>query len=630
MPCTAFSQASVIDSLQNVLKKYDAFQVEFGAKTPTIADSVKVNLLNRIALRYCMIDVKKCSDYASQALSLAKRINYPYGVGAANAALGFVLIANGNNDSALICFRQSLKTGEKLKDSSMIGTAFNNIGAYYDAIGDYSEAQKYFMQGLRLRERYGNVNELAGSYRNIGNMYLVMTKYDDALTYHHNSLSYALRGGDSLEIGDAYNGIANVHHAMHNTDIALKYYDLALKIALNNGFSSSVAFINLNMGDLYKDKGDLEHKEEDYHKALKYYKDALTYAEKAGNMEYLGYTNMSLGTLEETLGDLKSAEKHIRDGLVIAEKGGKKEMMRQAYWILAMIHYKQKNFKEAFENEQKYIAVYQELFQDETKKSITEMKLQYEFDKKEAAASAAQEKKNLIRNYIYGGMGLALMFLIILIVQRNKIAKERRQIALEQERTRISRDLHDDLGSGLTSILMMSEQLQGSSPQELVSNNLEKIKKSSRSLVEQMGEIVWAMNSKNDTLENLVGYLNTYTREYFEGMDLNYQVQAPEQVPPVAMTGMKRRNVFLVVKESLNNIAKHANATQVSLQVAIEKNNMSIVVSDNGKGFEKGATRRFGNGLKNMASRMQDIHGTYNIESAAGGGTKTTITFPLS
>src|SRR5204863_3865207 len=139
---------------------------------------------------------------------------------------------------------------------------------------------------------------------------------------------------------------------------------------------------------------------------------------------------------------------------------------------------------------------------------------------------------------------------------------ERRQIALEQERTRISRDLHDDLGSGLTGILMMSEQLQSSSAKEQIGSNIEKIKLSSRQMVDQMGEIVWAMNSKNDTLENLVGYLNTYAHDYFENTAVLHRTDLPEVIPARAVSGIMRRNIFLVVKESLNNISKHAGATE--------------------------------------------------------------------
>ena len=148
-------------------------------------------------------------------------------------------------------------------------------------------------------------------------------------------------------------------------------------------------------------------------------------------------------------------------------------------------------------------------------------------------------------------------------------------------------------------------------------------------MVDQMGEIVWAMNSKNDTLENLVGYLSTYARDYFENFDISPKVEMPEKMPHAEMTGMKRRNIFLVVKESLNNIVKHANATQVSLNMEIHKNDVNITVADNGKGFEMGQTRRFGNGLKNMQKRMEDIKGTYHIESGKEKGTKTVISFPL-
>src|SRR6185436_9268361 len=299
------------------------------------------------------------------------------------------------------------------------------------------------------------------------------------------------------------------------------------------------------------------------------------------------------------------------------------------YELLRKIYEKKNDYKQALLYADKYLTLHDTLNDREKLSEYRELETKYNMEVKDRTI-AEQEKQKVVRNYIYSGLGVVVVFLIVLLIQRNKIASERRKMALEHQRMRISRDLHDDLGSGLTGVLMLSEQLQNHSTKELVNSNIEKIKQSSRQMVEQMGEIVWAMNSKNDTLENLLAYLDTYTRDYFENTNISQQVSLPDTVPHIVMSGITRRNIFLVLKESLNNITKHACATEVMLDIKITENSMNIVLTDNGKGFEPGQTRRFGNGLKNMQSRMTDIKGSFSIESNNGEGTKTVISFPFA
>ena len=134
------------------------------------------------------------------------------------------------------------------------------------------------------------------------------------------------------------------------------------------------------------------------------------------------------------------------------------------------------------------------------------------------------------RNIIYAALAVALCFLMIVIIQRNKIAKVRKQNEIEKERTRISRDLHDDLGSGLVSILMMSEQIQKNENKDLFKTNIEKIMQSSKLMMDQTRIIIWALNSVNDTLENLLLYIEIYFKDFFIGTPVKFNILLPENI----------------------------------------------------------------------------------------------------
>ena len=134
------------------------------------------------------------------------------------------------------------------------------------------------------------------------------------------------------------------------------------------------------------------------------------------------------------------------------------------------------------------------------------------------------------------------------------------------------------------------------------------------------------MNSGNDTVDNLISYIRTYAFDYFEGTQVHCKVETPGEIPEHQLSGDKRRNIFLCIKETLNNTLKHAGATEVIIRIAVA-GELEITIRDNGKGFDAGSTRPFGNGLKNIARRMESIGGTFLIQNE--GGTVTTLRLPL-
>jgi len=134
------------------------------------------------------------------------------------------------------------------------------------------------------------------------------------------------------------------------------------------------------------------------------------------------------------------------------------------------------------------------------------------------------------------------------------------------------------------------------------------------------------MNSGNDTLDNLVSYIRSYALEYFEGTPIQCKVNTPENIPPNEINGDKRRNTFLCVKETLNNALKHSGASLIRLDFSFN-HSLKITISDNGKGIDMQQLRKFGNGLKNIAHRMESIGGSFRIER--NNGTITTLELPV-
>ncbi|MBK7122864.1 MAG: hypothetical protein IPH68_08640 [Chitinophagaceae bacterium] len=177
--------------------------------------------------------------------------------------------------------------------------------------------------------------------------------------------------------------------------------------------------------------------------------------------------------------------------------------------------------------------------------------------------------------------------------------------------------MHDDLGAGMTTISLYSE-LAKTKLKDNPIPEIDKISSSANELLNKMNAIIWSMSSSNDSLNNMIGYIRSYAQEYFENTGVTCRISIPDNLPNIEVIGEIRRNVFLVVKEALNNILKHAKATEVSITLERVEGGLSLFIHDNGKGIDLSAIRQFGNGLKNMKKRMQDIDIDFRIENKNG------------
>jgi signal transduction histidine kinase/ligand-binding sensor domain-containing protein len=220
---------------------------------------------------------------------------------------------------------------------------------------------------------------------------------------------------------------------------------------------------------------------------------------------------------------------------------------------------------------------------------------------------------------------------------RRKLERLKQQRAIERERERIARDIHDDLGAGLTQIMLQSALAQRAA-QEQAPAHLTQISETAHELVGAMDEIVWAIDPENDTLDGLVNYAGKFFQEFATHAGLRCRLDLPVQPPSFALSAEVRHNLFLAVKEALNNAVKHAAATEVSLQLKTQPSGFSFVIKDDGRGFVPGANGiasvdgdriSSGHGLKNLAARLEKIGGSCRVTSAPGNGTEVELTVAI-
>jgi len=204
------------------------------------------------------------------------------------------------------------------------------------------------------------------------------------------------------------------------------------------------------------------------------------------------------------------------------------------------------------------------------------------------------------------------------------------QRAVEAERSRIARDLHDDLGSSLTEISLLADAGPGSPPSlKRAGQRFQTIGDKARAVVNALDVIVWLVNPRKDVLPFLIGYLGSYAEEYLSSSGIGCHLRIPRDIPSVPLSAEVRHSLFLAVKETLHNIVRHAHASEVMMELAVASGQLRIVIIDNGQGFDSGPSPT-GNGVSNLHDRLAGIGGRCQIDSGPEVGTKVCLTFPLT
>jgi signal transduction histidine kinase len=207
-----------------------------------------------------------------------------------------------------------------------------------------------------------------------------------------------------------------------------------------------------------------------------------------------------------------------------------------------------------------------------------------------------------------------------------------REKAVEDERRRIARDLHDNLGADLTHLALLSElahkDIQDPSK---TARHFDQIFDLAQAMTRQVGQIVWSVNPANDSLKAFVPFLCSHTQNYLGAAGIASRFDLPESLPKTHLSSLQRHHLFLVVKEALHNIVKHSQASEAVLCVRLKSpHELTIEVIDNGKGISAAAKEFTGNGTANMHQRMSHIGGSMVRQSFSGKGTSIQMTLPLS
>lgn len=539
-----------------------------------------------------------------QAIQKAEALNYLPGLAKLYNNVALIHTQEGEYPIALEGFTKA--TAYEVEIGNLEGQAqgLNNIGVVFYYQGDYDKAMDYFLESVQVHESMGNLLSAKQGYNNIGAINEALGRFEKALSFYQRSLEIALDLEDQAEIGHSYNNIAGVYSNLRQWTKAEEFYRQAMRVNEANEDYYSLALNCLNLADM---------------------------------LPRAGVKDQSLPLFEKAM---RLAQEHSYKTLAL-----------DLFGKLAKYHADLNNFEEAYHYRGLYDSYKDSVYDEAKAKAIAETEALYETEKKEretaeAKAALAEEELVVQRQNVFLAIligGLILLVVAGISIYRNQIARrqqleteaalqEERALAegrrkLEEERNRISRDLHDHIGAQLTIISSQIDNLAFKESSEERKLKFEEISDHTRDTMAQLRETIWAMHNDRISLSMFSAKLQDFLhRSQREGISLSLFNMADSSLE---LGPVQTINIFRVCQEAVQNALKYADFERLEIHISAEGHRLQILISDDGKGMNMDEVVQ-GYGLGNMKSRMEQIDGRFDIESQLEAGTKISLSLALN
>lgn len=549
-------------------------------------------------------------------------------------SLGILYAEQGDFGKALPLADTASRYFEKLKDLERLASTRNLQASILMNTGKSEEALQKYLSCISLAESQKNSRMLMMAYSNVSMLYLSLIQYDKALEYARKQYTLAISEDNRDEIAFACAPIIDLFSQKGKADSMEKYVN-RMKWACEGTQDPSLPLILAN------ETGAMLIAQKREREAILYFKKAAKLSQDMNDTESYLQSNLNMGFAflhlklpAEALGPLSIAYS------MIADVGNPQKEM-EIVKCLAEAHSGVGNFKEAYRYQLRYQLLSDEQLNHKTQETIHQMEAKYQSEKKEASikllnkdnalkASVAVQRTNernlvLLSSLAILGFGL---FFGNRYMARRKLASEKEVL---ESRLRLSADLHDDVGATLSSISIYTEaiknKLKNNEP-ERVMDLVNKIGENSRETISTLGDIVWNLNPINDSAERLFNRMESTATILLSAQNTALDFQADSQLFGVDFSLEAKQNLYLIFKETINNAAKYAMASEVKVLIQKGGNQLNMIISDNGKGFDV-EQKSEGNGLRNIRLRTEALNGSLALTSSAHG-TKTEIQLPLS
>ncbi len=592
------SNTKLVDSLLLETKK-DTSYVKLDDTDFIHFSREKIDSINAIKVQGVGISQDSLKRLLEATILSAKAIGYQKGAADAYLNLGVNYYYIGNYKANFESQLEAIKIYETIGENALAAKAYGELG-YSSRRRDLNMANSLMQKAIQLAKTDSIKSKVQDIYNNYSILKLMEKKYDSAKYFVKKGLVIKEAQKDSFGIPYSYANLANTYVEEGNLNEALVYFTKALDIRKKINDS-------IGLGESYVQIAEVLKQQNKLNKALDNFKSSMYYASKKKYGRLLSYNYYQLSDIYKKTNKTDSALHYLEQHLKLKDSLEGQEVLEE----LATLRVK-------FDTEKK-------------EKEILSQR-----------ADLAEKELDLSKKNIYilglGALAVVLGLLGYLFYNQQKLKnrqlqkenqlkdallKIETQSKLQEQRLRISRDLHDNIGAQLTFIISSLDNLRyGFKIPEKLGNKLRGISEFTTTTIHELRDTIWAMNKDKITFEDLqIRISNFIDQANLAAQNIKFSFNVDTSLDDdIAFTSVKGMNIYRIIQEAINNALKYAEATYINVDISEENNKMIVRIKDNGKGFDENSVK-LGNGLNNMKKRAEDIKAQLSIQSVVGEGT---------
>ncbi len=622
-------------------------------------DTNKAKLLIKIRDILFFNDLSQSNYYNKKALALSRKLDYKPGIINSYVFIASNYMAKGDFANSLYYFNKLIPVAKQSCNSEEYAYIYNGYySGYFQTKGDYSSAMNYSNKTLQIAEKLNNTGRIVQTIEGRATIYRDICDYPTSINYFLDAIKIDKIRNDILTLSADYYRLGVTYNLANDNKDAIDCLNRSYKIANETDSRLLISIDQMLMGELsmngkqwdkardyfqqsitinqvLRDSNNMSIATRDiaiiyceqglFDKAIKYASNALQIAQQTGDKIELVNSYKCLGEVYMGQKNYSKAISYLKKGLELnITNDEQKSNQSSIYDDLAKSYAALNNYRFAFAYSSQYSALEDSILNEENVKKAVEMGALYNSEKneKEIALLTKNEeiqnleikKQGILQKSLLAGM--ALMLILFFFIYRSY--HTRQLLKLQTLRNKIASDLHDDIGSTLSSISIFTLMAREGS-QEVIPM-LDQIGDYSRNMLESMADIVWNINPNNDNFEKIILRMRSFAFELLGAKNIDFEFNADESLSHIKLSMELRKNLYLIFKEATNNMVKYSQANSAIFSITRSKNILTLLIRDNGKGFDVEQETQ-GNGLKNMRNRAMEMGATFLIESEPGKGT---------
>ncbi|MBS1947239.1 MAG: tetratricopeptide repeat protein [Bacteroidetes bacterium] len=525
---------------------------------------------------------------------------------------------------------ESAKLFKELNEQREELMMYVNISLAYSSQSEFINSARYLILADSLAQKLNDLKGKAEIKRLMGILYREQGQYEKSIPFFKESMSMYQSLMDTISFFGAASSLCIAYMAIHHPDSSLLILrQCSPLINALQGRDYEKSMLNERFGDAY-------YASSEYEKAYTSYKNAYKVFEATNSKADMAYEEMNMGKSLIKLKRTKDAASTLLSSYRLNDSLKMLNYLPDVAHQFALLYQATGDWRKAYNWLEKESVLKDSLQLKSQNEKTAQLQAQYETDKKEKEISLLKKDQELSHAILqkqqaaqrwYTIFSFLILLIAVLIINRYRtIQKAKRLLEIEKMRGSIASDLHDDIGSTLSSINIMSKlALETPAEEHKINKQLLKINENSRFILENMSDIVWAINPVNDDFEKVIYKMREFAADICEPLNIHYVFTESGNFKGKKLNLDERKEIYLIFKEAINNAAKYSKCSEINIDIIATGNEMVLQVKDNGAGFARSEIAE-GNGLRNMEERAGKINAFFDLNTGRGKGTSITLT----